>query len=109
MEQKLLTFREQRSLHPVLVGSCCSCRSIICVHVLARFQLKTLFGLNLLPYILQGVLVWLMSFVFTCIYWYPTRFPYHMMFVSLNSNMAGVISEAGTACLSGAPQFTRGF
>ena len=78
MEQELLTFREQRSLHPFLVGSCCSCRSIICVHVLARFQLKTLFGLNLLPYILQGV-------------------------------MAGVISEAGTACLSGAPQFTRGF
>ena len=29
------------------------------------------------------------------IYWCPTRFPYHMMFVSFNSNTMDVISGAG--------------
>ena len=31
----------------------------------------------------------------------------HMMFVSFNSNMTGVISGAGTAKPSGAPESTR--
>jgi hypothetical protein len=32
-----------------------------------------------------------------------------MMFVSFNSNMTGVTSEAGTAHPSGTPEFTLGF
>jgi hypothetical protein len=54
------------------------------------------------------------------IYWYPTRFPYHMMFMSFNINMTGVTTGAGTANMtsvttgagtsnpSEAPEFTSG-
>ena len=43
-----------------------------------------------------------------CIYvcWCPTRFPYHMMFVSFNSTMTGATSGAGTVHPSGEPDFT---
>ena len=36
-------------------------------------------------------------FVFIYVYWCPTRFPYQMMFVLLNSNSTGANSGAGTA------------
>ena len=38
-------------------------------------------------------------------YWCLTRFPYQMIFVSLNSNTTGVTSGAGITNPSGAPQF----
>ena len=38
-----------------------------------------------------------MLFVFIYVYWCPTRFPYQMMFVLLNSNSTGANSGAGTA------------
>ena len=50
-----------------------------------------------------------MLFVFTYVYWGPTRFPYQMIFMSFKSNTAGVISEVGTTNPSGAPEFTPGF
>jgi hypothetical protein len=36
-------------------------------------------------------------YVFIYVSWCPTRFPYQMMLVSLNSNTTGVTSGAGTA------------
>jgi hypothetical protein len=35
--------------------------------------------------------------LYLSIYWYPVRFPYYMIFESLNSNTTGVTSGAGTA------------
>jgi len=43
-------------------------------------------------------------YIFTW-FWCPTRFPYHIMFGSLNSNTKGVTSGAGTTYPSGAPEF----
>jgi hypothetical protein len=37
------------------------------------------------------------------LYWCQTQFPYHVMFVSFDSNMTGVTSEAGTANPSRVP------
>jgi len=50
-----------------------------------------------------------MLFVFIYVYWCPTRFPHHMMFVSFNNNTTGATSGAGTAYHSGAPGFTPRF
>ena len=47
--------------------------------------------------------------IFIYVYWFPTQFPYKMMFVSFNSNTMGVTCGAGIANLSGAPDFTPGF
>jgi len=35
--------------------------------------------------------------------WYPTGFPYNMMFMLFNSNTMGATSGAGAANASGAP------
>jgi len=43
-----------------------------------------MFGSSLLPFVLLGVHVLFMLFVFVYLYWGPTRFPHHMMFVSFN-------------------------
>jgi len=48
---------------------------------LVLFQLSSNFYIYFV-----GVHVLLMLFVFIYLYWCPTRFPYQMMFVSLNSN-----------------------
>jgi len=50
-----------------------------------------------------------MLFEFIFIYWCPTRFPYHMMFVSFSSNRTDVTSKAGTASLSRTPEFNSSF
>jgi hypothetical protein len=47
-----------------------------------------------------------MLFVFICIYWYSTRFPYQLMFVLCISKTTG---EAGTANPYGASEFIPGF
>ena len=47
--------------------------------------------------------------VFSYVYWCPTRFPYQLMFMSLNSNMRGVTCGAGTANPFGELEFTPGF
>ena len=44
---------------------------------------------------------------FICLYWCPTRFPCHLMFVSYNCNMTGATNGAGTAYPAGAPMFIR--
>ena len=49
-----------------------------------------------------------MLFVFIYVYWCPTWFQYHMMFVSLNSN-TGVTCGRWTVNPSGAPEFTSVF
>jgi len=41
-----------------------------------------------------------MYMLFVCIYWCPTRFPYHMMFVMFNGTTTGVTSGAVTAYFS---------
>ena len=50
-----------------------------------------------------------MAFVFIYAYWYPIRFPYQMMFVSINNNKMGVACGARTANPSGAPVCILGF
>ena len=49
--------------------------------------------------------VLLMLYVFIYVYRCLTRFPYHMTFLSFNSNTAGVTSGAGTEGPSGAAEF----
>jgi hypothetical protein len=51
------------------------------------FLHKMMLCLSLLSFVLSGVHVLLMLFVF--IYWYATRFPFQMMFMSFNSNTTG--------------------
>ena len=43
--------------------------------------------------------------MFIYAYWCPTRIPYQMMFVSFNSNMTDVTSEAGIAYSFGVVEF----
>jgi hypothetical protein len=45
-------------------------------------------------------------YLFVC--WCPVRFPYHMMFLSLNSRTTGVTRGTGTTNSSGAPEFITG-
>ena len=61
-----------------------------------------------LPFVLQGVHVLILLFVFIYVFWCATRFPYQMMFMSLNSNTTGVTCGARTANPSGAHEFTPG-
>jgi len=49
-----------------------------------------------------------MLFVFIYVYWCSTRFPYHMMFVTLTV-MTGVTSGAGPAYPSWSLEFTSVF
>ena len=51
----------------------------------------------------------LVFFIFSYVYWCPSRCPCQMMFVSCNSNMTGAISGAGNVYTFGAPEFTPGF
>ena len=48
-------------------------------------------------------------FVFIYVYLCPTRFPYHIMYVSVNSNTMGFTSGAGTDDHSGPPEFIPSF
>ena len=48
-------------------------------------------------------------FVFIYVYWYPSRFPCVLKFVSFNINKTGVTSWSGTVIPSGAPEFNHGF
>ena len=68
-----------------------------------------MFGSTLLPFVLHEVHVRSVLFVFIYVYWYPTRFPYHMMFLSFISNMTGITNDTGTAYPSGAPIFSLDF
>jgi len=47
-----------------------------------------------------------MLFVFIYTYWCPTRFPYQIIFIFLDSNTTGVTSGAGTDYPSGVSEFT---
>jgi hypothetical protein len=49
------------------------------------------------------------QFLFIYVCWCPTRFPYHMMFVSFNSNTTGATCAAGTANHCEAHEFTPAF
>jgi hypothetical protein len=69
----------------------------MCCNVRYDFRVKTMFGSSLLLFILSGVYVWLMLFVFICLYWRPTRFSFQMMFLSFNSNTTAVHSAVGIA------------
>jgi hypothetical protein len=53
-----------------------------------------------------GVHALFMLFVFIIVNWCPTRFPYHIIFVSFNINTTGATSGTGAGCLSGTPEFT---
>jgi len=49
-----------------------------------------------------------LSFISIYVYWCPTRFLYHIMFVSFNSNTTGATSWARTTYPSGASDFYWG-
>ena len=65
--------------------------------------------LNYLPFVLQGVHVLFMLFVFIYVYLCPTLFPYHMILLSFNIYTMGVTNGAGTSKPSGAPQLNASF
>ena len=54
-------------------------------------------GSSLPQFISEGCLFVILLFVFIKVYWCQTRFCYHMMFVSFNSNMTDTTSGEGTA------------
>jgi len=60
--------------------------------------------ITLVSFVLSGAHNLLMLFVFIYVYWYPTRFPCQMMFVSFNSNTMGVTGGAGITNPSRAPE-----
>jgi hypothetical protein len=92
--------------------TCCSCCQITYLHGLCsmlwcslRFPRKN--DVRIFPTIcFVRINVLFMLFVFIYIYWWPTRFPYQMMFVSFSSDTTGVTSGAWTTNPSGAPDFT---
>jgi len=47
-----------------------------------------------------------MLFVFIYVYWWPTRFPYQIVFLSFNSNTTRVTSGVRTTFPSGTHEFT---
>ena len=79
--------------------------SVLCCDVCYDFHVKTMLGLSLHPFVLSEVYVLFMLIVFIYTSWCPTRFPFQMMFVSLNSNTTGVTTGVGTANRSRAPAF----
>jgi hypothetical protein len=62
----------------------------------------------LTPICFVGVFDSFMLFGFIYVYWCPARFPYQIMFASLNSNTTGVRCGAGTAHPSGTHEFIPG-
>ena len=59
--------------------------------------------LSLPIFILKGIHILVMLFVFIDEHWRPTRFQYHMMFASFNSSTTGVTRGVGTAYPCRAP------
>jgi hypothetical protein len=98
---------ETRTLYPfgvhhrLLEVSCSLCpiaffASVVpCCDVRYDFSVKTMFSSSLLPFVLNGVHALFILFVFMYLCWCPTRFPYHTMFVSFNSNTTDASSGAG--------------
>ena len=76
------------------------------VYVHYDFCIKTMSDLSLHPFEFVQVHVLFKLFVFIYLYWYPTRFPYQMMFVLFNSSKTGATNWAGTAYLPGAPELS---
>ena len=68
------------------------------------FHVKPMFNSSLLHQFCQ-------EFIFVFIYTQicPTRYPYHMMFMSINSNTTCITSGAANANPSGGPEFTPPF
>ena len=60
-----------------------------------RFSHIIMHGSSLTPSVL--VFMFDLGSLYLSIYWCPVRFPYYMIFESLNSNTTGVTSGAGTA------------
>jgi hypothetical protein len=91
-------------LIPVLVEFMLLMVTHLCLHVFSsllrcpvRFQPKTMLDscdLTLIWFV--GVHVLIMSIVFIYVCWCPTRFPYHILFVSFNSNTTGATCGTGT-------------
>jgi len=70
---------------------------------------KTMVGSSLPQFISEGCLFVILLFVFIYVYWCPTRFRYHLIFISFKSNMTGTTSGEGIAYSSGVPpQFVWG-
>ena len=113
MEQELLTLPEHLSSSPFFTCFCGVCVvhgvKLYAFTVLVpycdvryNFRVKTFVSILRDSFLFCRGLIFV--FVFTYIYWCPKRFPYQMMFFSLNSNTTGVTSGAGNAHPSGAPQ-----
>ena len=119
-EQKLVTFPEHlTSLLHILVLFGLFIWHLVKLHVFAflvprgevryDFLVNTMLSMSSSSFVLSWVRALLMLYVFIYAYWCPTRSPYQIMFVSLNTNMTGVTSWAGTASPSGAPEFIQCF
>ena len=74
-----------------------------------RFPRKNVNRFVLTPVCFVGLHVLSMLFVFIFVYRCLTRFSYHMVFVSFNSNTTGVTHGTGTAYPSGALSSTPDF
>ena len=74
-----------------------------------EFRVKTMFDSSGPSFVLSGLHVLFMLFVFIYVYWCPTLFQYQMMFASFNSKSPGVPFGAGNPGTSGAPELTPCF
>ena len=57
----------------------------------------------------RGFVVLFMLNVFIYVYWYPTRLPYQMMFLSFNRNTTGTTNGTGTTYPPNVLEFTPSF
>ena len=79
---------------------------ILCCDMLYNFRTKRC-SVYLYSHLLcMSSCFFLMLFVYIYKYCHPTRFPYHMMFVTFTCNTTGISNGAGTAYHSGASEFT---
>jgi hypothetical protein len=114
VEQVLLTRREHLGFKSCL---CCSYYPIRILHeisyvfcCLLRFSSENDAQFVLAPiWVVEGVNVLFMLFVFINAYWCPARFLHQVMLVSFNSKTTGITSEAGTSYPSGVTELTTGF
>ena len=84
--------------------------SMIQVHVftfLVRVVMSNMISIRLYSHLYCRKFMFYLCYLY--LYWYPTRFPYRKPFVSINSNITGATSGAGTAYPSVSPACTPVF
>ena len=96
VEQELFTILQHQFAHVLLIFWVEFALFMLINSMFSSFYFSVMISATIskwkLPFLLFVGHVLFMLFVFIYAYWYSTRFPYQIMFVSLNSNMCSIFS-----------------